>query len=154
RRLAFPGARWRVTGFPEPGPRDLGVAGRGARPSRHPRSARPPRIDRMPSSGVASGPMQPKDTLSRSRRVIPVVLMYSLATACGAVQALPVQAPDLVNPVCMSTVVGRGATLGTRTIGPLANRLSAEQTSYATGAGSASRSKTVSVFQENVLEQV
>jgi hypothetical protein len=98
--------------------------------------------------------MQPKDTLSRSRRVIPVVLMYSLATACGAVQALPVQAPDLVNPVCMSTVVGRGATPGTRTIGPLANRLSAEQTSYATGAGSASRSKTVSVFQENVLEQV
>lgn len=92
--------------------------------------------------------------LSRRARATGALAAVAMAFGCGPVQSLPVQAPDVINPVCLSTALGRGATPAVRTVASLSNRLSAEQTSYATGAGSASRWKTVNVFQENVMEQV
>ncbi len=75
-------------------------------------------------------------------------------TGCGAVRSLVVQTPDVVNPVCVGRAVGVGGTPAPRQIGTLANTLSAETTSFATGAGTASRWKTVNAFQESVMEQV
>ena len=75
-------------------------------------------------------------------------------TACGPVRSLIVEAPDVINPVCLGSAVGIGATPAVRQVSPLSNRLSAENTTYATGVGSVSRWKNINVFQENVMEQV
>ena len=95
-------------------------------------------------------------SLSISISRLPTVLCCSaiLATGCGAVHSVAVQAPDVINPVCMGTSVSVGAAAPARKIGDLSNRLSAETTTHSVGYATATRSKNVNVFQEQVMERV
>lgn len=83
-----------------------------------------------------------------------IVAALLLSFGCNAVHILPVQTPDVINPVCVGSRIGIGATPTAREVAPISNRLSAEQTTVAAGYGTATRSKTVNAFQENVMEHV